>query len=372
MPRALLGGATATRFLSRYWQRRPLLIPQAIPGFRGLLSWAELKALALRDDVESRLVVRERDRWTLAHGPFRRGDLRGLPSRNWTLLVQGVNLHIAAADALLRRFCFLPYARLDDLMVSFAAPGGGVGPHFDSYDVFLLQGDGRRRWRIGRQRDLALKRGLPLKILARFRPEHDCVLEPGDVLYLPPQIAHDGVAIDDACTTYSIGFRAPTAQELGTGFLDRLRDSLDLEGRYRDPALALSRAPAKIGRDLQAYAADVLSQLSWDERSIARFVGAHLTEPKPTVAFAPPRRPLSLAAFARRASRAGLRLDSRTQLLYDASHLFINGDVLEPPAHARALLRRLANERELAPQAIPRRTATIAYRWYRDGFLHAR
>jgi 50S ribosomal protein L16 3-hydroxylase len=371
MPRALLGGVTARRFLSNYWQKRPLLIRQAIPRFRGLLSWPDLRALALRDDVESRLIVREHGRWTLAAGPFRHGDLRGLPSRNWTLLVQGVNLHVAAADALLRRFSFLPYARLDDVMVSYAAPGGGVGPHFDSYDVFLLQGDGRRRWRIGRQRSLALKRGLPLKILARFRPQHDCVLEPGDMLYLPPQIAHDGVAID-SCTTYSIGFRAPTAQELGTGFLDALRDSLDLEGRYRDPALALSRAPARIARDMQAYAIDALSQLRWDERAIVRFVGAHLTEPKPTVAFAPPQRPLSLAAFARRASRVGLRLDSGTQLLYDASHLFINGDVLEPPVNARALLRRLANERELAPQAITREAATIAYRWYRDGFVHVR
>jgi 50S ribosomal protein L16 3-hydroxylase len=371
MPRALLGGATAARFLSRYWQKRPLLIRQAIPAFRGPLSWTELKALALRDDVESRLVVRERGQWSLAHGPFHVADLRGLPSRNWTLLVQGVNLHVAAADALLRRFSFLPYARLDDLMVSHAAPGGGVGPHFDSYDVFLLQGEGRRRWRIGRQRNLRLKSGLPLKILARFRPEHERVLEAGDMLYLPPQIAHDGVAID-ACTTYSIGFRAPTAQELATGFLDRLRDSFELEGRYRDPGLALSRAPAKIGRDLRVYAADVLSQLSWDERSAARFVGAYLTEPKPTVAFERPRRPLSLTAFAGRANRAGLRLDSRTQLLYDASHLFINGDVLEPPANARALLRRLANERELAPQPIAREAATIAYRWYRDGFLHLR
>ena len=371
MPRALLGGATAVRFLSRYWQKRPLLIRQAIPAFRGPLSWTELKALALRDDVESRLVVRERGRWSLAHGPFRSADLRGLPARNWTLLVQGVNLHVAAADALLRRFSFLPYARLDDLMVSHAAPGGGVGPHFDSYDVFLLQGEGRRRWRIGRQRDLALKRGLPLKILARFRPEHERVLAAGDMLYLPPQIAHDGVAID-ACTTYSIGFRAPTAQDLATAFLDRLRDSFELEGRYRDPDLALCRAPARIGRDLRAYAADVLSQLSWDEPSVARFVGAYLTEPKPTVAFTPPRRPLSLTAFARRANRGGLRLDSRTQLLYDASHLFINGDVLEPPAKARALFRRLANERELAPQPVAREAATIAYRWYRDGFLHLR
>ncbi|HTS23831.1 MAG TPA: cupin domain-containing protein [Casimicrobiaceae bacterium] len=371
MPRALLDGGTATRFISRYWQKRPLLIRRALPGFSGLLSWDELAALAARDDVESRLVLRERGRWTLAHGPFRRAELRGLPGRNWTLLVQGVNLHVAAADALLRRFSFLPYARLDDLMVSYAAPGGGVGPHFDSYDVFLLQGEGRRRWRIGRQRDRALKPGLPLKVLARFRPEHECVLAPGDMLYLPPDVAHDGVALD-ACTTYSIGFRAPSAQELATGFLDWLRDRTALEGRYHDPDLVRSTTPARIGRELRDYAADTLSRLAWNERAVGRFLGAYLTEPKPSVAFARPQRALSATGFARRAARAGLRLDGRTQLLYDASRLYVNGEALAAPPKARPTLRRLANARALAPGRIEPVAARILYRWYRDGFVQFR
>ena len=371
MPRALLGSAIAKRFLSRYWQKHPLFVPGALPGFRSILSWKDLMRLALRDDVESRLVMREGRRWTLAHGPFRRRDFAALPSRNWTLLVQGVNLHVAEADALLRRFAFIPYARLDDLMVSYAAPGGSVGPHFDSYDVFLLQGDGRRRWRIGRQRDLELRRGLPLKILARFRPEAERVVDAGDMLYLPPDIAHEGVAID-TCSTYSIGFRAPTAQELATGFLDAMRDAVALEGRYRDPDLAPSREPARMGRELQAYAAKIASSLQWNERAIVRWLGAYLTEPKPAVAFAPPRVPLSLSTFALRAARNGLRLDSRTQLLYDAAHLFINGEVLRPPAQSRAMLRRLANARALGPQALSPETAGVAYRWYCNGFLHIR
>jgi 50S ribosomal protein L16 3-hydroxylase len=371
MPRALLGGATAKRFLSRYWQKRPLFIPQALPGFRSFLSWNDLARLALRDDVESRLVLREGRRWTLAHGPFRLRDLSGLPPRNWTLLVQGVNLRVAEGDTLLRSFSFVPYARLDDLMVSYAAPGGGVGPHFDSYDVFLLQGEGRKRWRIGRQRDLALRANLPLKILARFHPETERVLEAGDMLYLPPDVAHYGVAID-ACSTYSIGFRAPTAQELATGFLDAMRDAVALEGRYRDPDLMASREPARIGRDLHAYAAKIVAALQWNDRAIARCLGAQLTEPKPTVTFSPPRRPMSLSEFARRAAHKGLRLDSRTQLLYDAAHLFVNGEVLEPPARTRALLRRLANARELEPMALSREAARIAYRWYGNGFLHIR
>lgn len=369
MERALFDDVAAARFLDRYWQKRPLLVRSALAGFRGLLSWDDLVSLALRDDVESRLVLRHRGRWTLTHGPFRRRELQRLPARNWTLLVQGVNTHVAAADALLRRFAFIPHARLDDLMVSYAAPGGGVGPHFDSYDVFLLQGHGRRRWRLGRQRDLTLKAGLPLKILARFRPRYGCVLESGDMLYLPPDIAHDGVALE-ACSTYSIGFRAPSAQELATGFLDWLRDRVRMEGRYRDPELALERHPARIPRNLQTYARAVLARLSWDPATAAEFLGAHLTEPKPSVAFATPRAALGATAFAARASRRGVRLDSATQLLYDSTHLFINGDVLEPPANAKSALRRLADARELPPGRLDRDALNLLYRWYRDGFLH--
>ncbi|MGH8800150.1 MAG: cupin domain-containing protein, partial [Casimicrobiaceae bacterium] len=256
--RTPLGGLTPAAFLRRHWQKRALLVRDAIPGFEGLLSRAELIRMAGRDDVESRLVLRERARWSLTHGPFRAADFRTLPGRGWTLLVQGVNLHVRAADALLRRFAFIPYARLDDLMVSYAAPGGGVGPHFDSYDVFLLQGDGRRRWRTSGQRNLALKPGLPLKILARFRPEHAWTLGPGDMLYLPPDCAHDGVALD-ACTTYSIGFRAPSAQQLATAFLDWLRDDMALDGRYADPDLRPTREPARIGDAMRAQCAAALA-----------------------------------------------------------------------------------------------------------------
>ena len=191
-----LGGLSTATFLRRHWHKAPLVVRGALPGFEGPFSARALFTLAARDDVESRLVLREGTRWTLSHGPFRRSDLTSLPARDWTLLVQGVNLVHPAGEALLRRFSFLPYARLDDLMVSYAVPGGGVGPHEDSYDVFLLQGFGRRRWRFGKQADHALLPNRPLKILRRFTPAHDEVLGPGDMLYLPPHIAHDGVAID--------------------------------------------------------------------------------------------------------------------------------------------------------------------------------
>src|SRR5436190_12669774 len=202
----LLGGLSPQAFMRRHWQKRPLLIRQALPDVAAPLSRAELFALAAAEGVESRLIRQRGAGWTLRHGPFTRRQLPSLTQPGWTLLVQGVDLHVDAAHQLLSRFRFVPDARLDDLMVSFATDGGGVGPHFDSYDVFLLQVQGRRRWRIGRQKDLALREGAPLKILAAFEPEEEHVLEPGDMLYLPPLWAHDGEALGE-CQTYSIGFR---------------------------------------------------------------------------------------------------------------------------------------------------------------------
>jgi 50S ribosomal protein L16 3-hydroxylase len=287
------------------------------------------------------------------------------------LLVQSVNLHLAEADALLRRFDFIPYARLDDLMVSVAAPGGGVGPHVDSYDVFLLQGTGRRRWRISRQRDLGLVPDLPLKILARFQPQREWLIGPGDMLYLPPQVAHEGTAVD-ACTTYSIGFRAPAAQELAIAFLDWLRDRVALDGRYADAGLAApQRGQAQIGASLRRYAATMLSRVRWDECDAARFLGCYLTEPKPAARFEPPHHPLDESAFKRAAARRGLRLDTRTQLLYDPRHLFINGDAMAWPARCAGTLKKLANERRLAGAELHRSARLkILHRWYCDGFLH--
>lgn len=367
--RTLLGGLTPARFLRRYWQKRALLVRQALPDFRGVLPQPELFALAGRDDVESRVVLRERRRWSVLQGPFRRSDLKRLPRRGWTLLVHGVNLHVAPADQLLRRFAFIPYSRLDDLMVSYAAPGGGVGPHFDSYDVFLLQGEGRRRWRIGRQRDLALEPGAPLKILARFRPAVTATLGPGDMLYLPPNQAHDGVALD-ACTSYSIGFRAPSAQELGTAFLDWLRDRLALDGRYTDRDLGVSGEPARIGRKMLVRYIAMLSAIRWDEAAIARFIGCYLTEPKPEVSFDSPARRWRLPRFATLAARRGVRLDPRTQMLYDHGNVYVNGAALEWPAKGAAALKRLADKRRLAgPDLHGAALMRLVHAWYCDGFL---
>jgi len=367
--RELLGGLDAQSFLAQHWQKRERLVRSAIAGFRGVLDRAELFALAARDDVESRLVAREAGRWRVEHGPFRARDLARMPRVDWTLLVQGVNLHNRAADALLRRFAFIPYARLDDVMVSYATPGGGVGAHFDSYDVFLLQGEGRRRWRIARTRDLALVPDLPLKILARFRPTRELVLEPGDMLYLPPSVAHEGVALD-ACMTYSIGFRAPSAQSLATAFLDWLRDAVDMRGIYADPALRATREPARIDDALRNQCGAMLARITWGERDVARFLGVHLSEPKPHVVFEPPKRPLARSAFERRAAARGVRLDARTQFLYDAATMYVNGTAAQWPRGARRALTALANERAL-PGAAVRGDSLIdaLHAWYRDGFV---
>ncbi len=362
---------TAATFVARHWHKRPLLVRDAISGFDGLFSWPQLRALAERDDVESRLVVRDGARWTLARGPFRLTTWRQLPARQWTLLVQGVNLHDRRADRLLRRFAFLPYARLDDLMVSHAAPGGGVGPHVDSYDVFLLQGNGRRRWRYGRQKDLSLVPQRPLKILRHFTPRHDVVLGPGDMLYLPPHLAHDGVAID-TCTTYSIGFRAAAATELAQAFLDFLRDRVDLRGRYSDPDLAATGTPARIDASMQSRIAAMLAKLRVSRAMVDEFAGTFLSEPKADVVFAPPQTPLTRRAFVRAVRAQGVALDRRTQLLYDDRRFYINGAALAPPRDARADLALLADHRALTSArcaTLAAATTDLLHQWHHDGYL---
>ena len=329
--------------------------------------------LAGRDDVDARVIVNRRGTWSLIEGPLRKADFRSLPATGWTLLVQGVNLYSAAADALLRRFAFLPYARLDDLMVSYAVPGGGVGPHCDSYDVFLLQGSGRRRWRYGHQSELALKANVPLKILRRFAPQHEAVLEQGDLLYLPPSYAHDGVAVTE-CISYSIGFKAAAHNDLAQAFLDFLRDQCALPGRYADPDLAPPRGePARIGHAMQEHVARVLAQIRWDRAATKRFLGSFLSEPKPVVVFTRPARRLSRRVFAAHVAKSGVHLDRRTQWLYDRDALYVNGEAHPWPAGKRSPLAKLANARTLGSRATAALTVQqiqFLIDGYHDGFLH--
>ncbi len=351
------------------WQRRPLLIRNAFPGFVPPIGRDRLFALAQGDDVESRLIAHDRGRWTLKHGPFKR-----LPSTRrpqWTVLVQGVDLLDDKANALMGRFRFVPDARLDDLMVSYASDGGGVGPHVDSYDVFLLQAWGRRRWRISRQRDLAQVPGVPLKLLANFRADEEWVLEPGDMLYLPPGVAHDGVALGE-CLTYSIGFRAPTWQELLEPWLVDFAEHADVAGRYSDPGLQATRRPARLSSDITARVHRALARRQPTRTDTQRFLLRYLTEPKAQVVFERPARPLPVSRFVEQAGRRGVTLARPTRMLYAAGALAINGECLTAPADCQRLLHALAAARALtarAMQSVPAAAQGLLHGWYAAGWL---
>jgi 50S ribosomal protein L16 3-hydroxylase len=365
-PSPPLGGLSAQQFLRRYWQKKPLVIRGAVPGLTLPLSRSRLFALAGRPDVESRLVARHGKRWTLAHGPFRKTDFPPRAQRGWTLLVQGVDLHDDAAHALLRRFRFLPDARLDDLMVSWASAGGGVGPHIDSYDVFLLQASGRRRWRIGKAGATEVDDRAPLPILRRFSPDEEHVLGPGDMLYLPPRWAHDGVAESDECITCSIGFRAARRDALAADIGRRLADDYRDKVLYRDPQLAATRRPARIPAQLQKFGADAVRRLLTQPHAVARALGESLSEPKNGVAFDEPARPWAPGA---------VELDRRSRMLYDARHVFLNGVSYRVAGVDAALWRRLADERCLDARAV--RDADAAARqllreWFAAGWLQLR
>ena len=371
LPLTLLGGLSPATFMKRHWQKKPLVIRQAIPGFSAPLERAELFDLAAQDDVQSRLVIQTPEvvatPWRLKQGPFARKALPALKKPGWTLLVQSVDLYDARVRALRDQFRFVPDARLDDVMVSYASDGGGVGPHFDSYDVFLLQAHGQRRWRIGRQKKLDLQPGMPLKILANFEPEQEFVLNPGDMLYLPPRYAHDGVALGE-CMTYSIGFRAPGAGELAQELLQRLADQAREEvgdALYRDPGQIAQTHAARIPADLAQFAQVALDKALHDPLAVQRALGEYLTEPKAQVWFegAPPDA---------RAS-PGVRLDRRTTMLYDDAHVFINGESFLASGRDASLMRLLADAQSLTAAQFARLSAPareLVTGWVQAGWLN--
>jgi 50S ribosomal protein L16 3-hydroxylase len=372
-PLQLLGGLSPERFMKAYWQKKPLLVRQAIPDFQPLLSRSALFELAASQDVHSRLVIQDRkltNGWRLRQGPFARRSLPSLKQPGWTLLVQSMDLHDDAVHRLMNQFRFVPDARLDDLMISYASDQGGVGPHFDSYDVFLLQAHGRRRWRIGRQRDLRLQPDVPLKILANFVPEQEFDLEPGDMLYLPPRCAHDGLAVGE-CMTYSIGFRSPRANELAGELLQRLAQDADdnpTDLLYRDPLQRAQSQPARIPEKMVSFATDALNKVLKDQVVFARCMGEHLTEPKPNAWFEAPE-------FVRQwGAHTGLacQLDRRTRMMYDDKFVFVNGESYRVKGRDALLIRLLADQRMLSSRDIKQLSA-VAQRqlmqWLEAGWM---
>ena len=365
-PLSLLAGLTPAQFMRRHWQKKPLLVRAALPDFKPVLSRSELFKLAARGEVESRLIVQNNAEWRMTQGPFAPRSLPALSKTAWTLLVQGVDLHDQKAHQLLQQFRFLPDARLDDLMISFATPGGGVGPHFDSYDVFLLQASGCRRWKISKQKDLTLQPDVPLKILQNFAAEEEFVLEAGDMLYLPPRYAHEGVAevaVDGNgkvldCMTYSIGFRAPAKRELAAELLHRLAEfSEDDEDapvgvsgrggrapqRYRDPEQLATTTPGAVPEGLAAFATQAVLEALQDPLAVACALGEYMTELKSSVWFD------EVTVSWDPHDMMSLCLAPQTKMLYDAHHVFINGEsYLAKGADAR-LMQRLADQRKLVP-----------------------
>lgn len=368
-PLALLGGLTPRQFMKRHWQKKPLLVRHAIPNFVPCLGRAELVALAGQEGVESRLIIDSDKGWKMKHGPLAKRSLPPFSRKKWTFLVQGVDLHHDGVHALMQQFRFIPDARLDDVMISYATEGGGVGPHFDSYDVFLLQAHGQRRWRIGRNKDLTLQSGVPLKILQNFEAEEEFVLNPGDMLYLPPKYAHDGVA-ENECMTWSIGFRAPQkgelARELLQGLADEAFDGLG-DALYRDPQQLAVSSPAAIPQALGDFARQVVDQAVQNPDLLGSLLGEYLTEPKSNVWFGAPASEPALSA--------GVQLDRRSKMLYDQKHIFINGESFRVAGKDARLLRVLADDRALSAMALRSLSPDAKEAlldWAHAGWLHAR
>lgn len=344
-----------------FWQRKPLLVRQAIPNFQPLVDRASLFAMAAQSEVESRLVVKP---FKLQHGPFPRNKLPKLSQNDWTLLVQGVDLHDDKVADLMHQFRFVPDARLDDLMISFATDGGGVGPHFDSYDVFLLQAQGQRKWRIGKQKDLSLVEGMDLKVLANFKPSQEYVLNPGDMLYLPPRYAHDGIAVGK-CMTYSIGFRSPTQNDLARELLMRLSDATEnLDAvLYQDPGQEAVERAGAIPRALQSFAQNALDKALKDPQALARVLGEYLTEPKANVWFED-------SQVLRLPKQ--VQLDRRSRMMYDDKHIFLNGESWRAGGSDARLMRCLADHRVLTKaqiQAASQEAKDLLLAWCNSGWL---
>ncbi|MCB8887636.1 cupin domain-containing protein [Vreelandella malpeensis] len=338
-PLTLLGDLTPEEFLKSYWQQKPLLIRGAIPDFVSPLDPDELAGLACEPGVEARLVEENGPNgpWQVSHGPFDDATFERLPQGHWSLLVQAVDHYVPDVAALMKSFSFLPNWRLDDIMVSYAPPGGSVGPHVDQYDVFLLQGRGHRRWQLGGKQadDAPILQGIDLKILATFEiePDSDWTLAPGDMLYLPPGWAHHGVSQTDDCMTYSIGFRAPSADEAITSFADYLGEQLPGSTRYGDAGMAPAEAIGELDdAALERMRHFILSTLD-QPKELAQWFGRVMTQPKYMDQVIPLEEPMSeedlvaqLHAGEPLFHTPGSRVAWRTE--QGATTLFVDGDGL--------------------------------------------
>jgi len=352
-------GMPPARFLRDFWQKRPLLIRGAFPHFHNAISPEDLAGLACEEAALSRVVLHDvkRDRWTLRNGPFAESDFAKLPKTCWTLLVQDVDKWDMDVATLLDAFAFVPSWRVDDVMVSYATDGGGVGAHVDQYDVFLVQGRGKRRWRINTdpRAPKDFRDDAELKLLREFAPTHDWILEPGDALYLPPGVPHEGTSIGE-CMTFSVGMRAPSQAELLLDFSEFLAERLDESQRYSDPELHLSRHAGEIDAAALARVRTALPQFSRiDNAALLRWFGGFITRYRSGHSALPMARPLTAAQLAAKLPGVRLLRNPFSRFAW-ARHgrsalLFVAG---ESHACSVALAQALCARREHAGAALAR------------------
>lgn len=373
-PLPWLGGLNATDFLRDYWQKKPLLVRNAFPELAYRLSDEDLLELAQEESVEARLVLEKgKTPWELRKGPFSAKDFKSLPATHWTLLVQAVDHYLPALSDYLAKFDFLPAWRIDDIMISYAVEGGSVGPHYDQYDVFLIQGFGNRRWQLGQACDEHSPRvaGTPLRILQQIDVHFDEVVNPGDLLYLPPGMAHFGVA-QNACTTYSIGFRAPALAHLLERVVDTALEQTGSNRLFADAGRVPATHPGELtGTDLEALRTQLLSLLD-DRHTLQQALAPFLSEPKYDD-YEPQGEELSLDEIHDAlGSGAFLRRDPASRMVYTVQDgrlqdLFINGQKEWFPPEIADLVRQLADQRQTtAGQLTPWLTREDAVHWLAD------
>ncbi len=345
----ILGKISIDVFLKKYWQKKPLLIRDAIKNFNSPITEKDLFRIAQNENAISRLIEFKRGIWQVKYGPFKKSGLPKKINTSWTILVQNINHHVPFAESFLNLFKFIPYARLDDLMVSFATKKGSVGPHFDSYDVFLFQAKGEREWKISEQKKFSLDKKSAIKIITNFKAKNTWVLKPGDLLYLPPNVGHWGISQSDDCLTYSIGFRAPGTFEIQSKFLDFIQDNLitiknDL---YKDPNLNLQKNPAEINSNMMKKIHHIVNRLRWNTNSINTFIGQLLTEPIEGAVFETSKS-MTLEIFKKDLVRNALKLNPKTRMLFIKNNFYINGEIIETDKKSIMYLKQLANDREVS------------------------
>jgi 50S ribosomal protein L16 3-hydroxylase len=371
----MLGDLSVSQFMAEYWHQKPLLVRQAFADFKSPVDLDLVLQHAVSDDAEARLIEKKqdkqkRDQWVLTHGPL--DQLPKLSTPGWTVLMQGADTQSQDLSRLLGKFRFLPDARLDDLMISVASDQGGVGPHLDSYDVFLLQAHGQRHWRWGQVKDQSLQENQPVKLLANFKPsaqDFTAVLEPGDMLYLPPGWAHDGVA-QGTCMTFSIGLRASTYAELMSDVLGHLMDDLpdasNAKQRIVDKRKTATKKPAQLeDNELTGYL-DWIDQFKPSKAQAERLIAQHLTEPRQSVDFEVPERAMSLAAFEKSARKKGLEVHEASKALYRPNFIAVNGDIFDSRSK---FLRTLFDEKQLQPSDCSPEDWAVLHLWYSYGWI---